>query len=282
MAGVSHDLVQAWHRDGAVLIKGALDKDEMSIVRDAFEYRFAHLTPWTQDMTKVDDTRFFIDLLGPDMWDSPPYKRIWNETKLLGMAGEFFTAPDVWLLYEQIFFKQSSGTQAVQSTPWHQDLGYDPVEGRDLLRFWISLEPLEKSNALEFVRGSHLGPVYDPAAYNGNTIPLEGGRSKPPIPDIDADRSQWNIISWAMEPGDILAFHPGVIHGGAPTKPGCTRRTLTMLLFGRDSRYAPRMEALSADEAGTEGQAIQRILHEMFAKLRPGDPACLSTAPRLK
>ncbi len=64
--------------------------------------------------------------------------------------------------------------------------------------------------------------------------------SMPRLPDIEADRGAWDIVSWAVEPGDLIVFHPRLLHGGAPTRPGKRRRTLTLRFFGEDAVYEPR------------------------------------------
>lgn len=275
---ISPDIIRSLREDGAVLIKNVLNPDELSIVKEIFDYQLGQLTPWSLD-EKTTNTRFVIDAINPAAWEAPIYQKLWNETKLLDLAEKFFTTPEVWLWYSQVFFKQASAGEVVKRTEWHQDLMYDALVGGDLLRFWISLDPLDKGYALDFVRGSHRGPVYNAGAYSEEeALTANNGEPMPPIPDIEADRSQWDIVTWAVEPGDIVAFHPGVLHGGGPTKPNGIRRTLTMLFFGRDTRYSTR-PVPSQSDFSIEADQITR---ERFANAQPGDPAWLSTAPRLR
>jgi ectoine hydroxylase-related dioxygenase (phytanoyl-CoA dioxygenase family) len=46
----------------------------------------------------------------------------------------------------------------VQRTPWHQDIPYYNVEGRQNVSMWIPVDPVPRGVTLEFVVGSHLGP----------------------------------------------------------------------------------------------------------------------------
>ena len=123
----------------------------------------------------------------------------------------------------------------------------------------------------QFVRGSHRGPVYsiDKGADS---------ETAPRMPDIEADRSRWDIVSWATQPGDILAFHPGIIHGGGATKPDGVRRTLVTVFVGRDARYSPRPIPSFVAEAG-DGPG--RVMRERLANTRTGDPIN-SAMPRLR
>ena len=93
--------------------------------------------------------------------------------------------------------------------------------------------------------------------------------SLPVLPDIEADRDRWEIVSFAVEPGDVVIFHPKVLHGGAPTHPGTRGRTLTLRFFGEDAVYEPREGGAGPRVAGfhermTAGQAFR---HPSFLKL---------------
>ncbi len=61
------------------------------------------------------------------------------------------------------------------------------------------------------------------------------------MPDIDANRSQYNILSWDLEPGDCIVFHVRTIHG-APATTGLKtrRRGFSTRWLGDDAVYAVR------------------------------------------
>ena len=42
------------------------------------------------------------------------------------------------------------------------------------------------------------------------------------------------------EPGDVIVFHPSILHGGGPTRATETRRTLSLRFFGEDAEVAAR------------------------------------------
>ena len=68
-----------------------------------------------------------------------------------------------------------------------------------------------------------------------------------PLPDIERTRNQWPIVSWAVEPGDLIVFHPAMLHGGAPTSRGERRRTISLRFFGDLAFCAERPEQGLAD-----------------------------------
>jgi hypothetical protein len=70
---------------------------------------------------------------------------------------------------------------------------------------WISFEAVPERNALEIVRGSHRGILYDGTFRDPNDPiePLHGGGVLPRLPDIEAERkvdpNAYDILRWATE-----------------------------------------------------------------------------------
>src|SRR3546814_13636133 len=93
--------------------------------------------------------------------------------------------------------------------------------------------------ALEVVSRSHRGPMYKPVNPMKPTEPFFDVGS-PPVPDIDSDRTRWDIVSFDTQPGAVLIFHPQMLHGGAPMVSGQRRRTVTLNVFGPEARSRPR------------------------------------------
>src|SRR3546814_17132664 len=63
---------------------------------------------------------------------------------------------------------------------------------------------------------------------------------RPSVPDIESDRTRWDIVSFDTQPGDVLIFHPQMLPGGAPMVSGQRRRTVTLNVFGPEARLRPR------------------------------------------
>jgi ectoine hydroxylase-related dioxygenase (phytanoyl-CoA dioxygenase family) len=107
---------------------------------------------------------------------------------------------------------------------------------------WICFDAQSAADSLEFVRGSHRGVLYNGSRFElgDDTAPINPTSPLPRLPDIEATRGDWDIVSWPVEPGDLIVFHPATLHGGAPTHPGKRRRTLTLRFFGADAVYDQR------------------------------------------
>jgi ectoine hydroxylase-related dioxygenase (phytanoyl-CoA dioxygenase family) len=211
-------------------------------VRECFDYGIAHPSPVAKQVFAGTRDAHFNDFSNPD--NAEQYVGMIKELGLHHFVAALWDSENVWFLGEELFVK--SGGKSGRS-PWHQDTAYLAATGAHLANIWISFESLPRENVLEIVRGSHRGVQYDGAAYvdpSDPTRPLWGDGTFPRLPDIEADRAKdpasWDVVSWALEPGDALVFHSGTLHGGAPVTPACpTRHTLVLRFFGDELFYRP-------------------------------------------
>src|SRR4051794_31174069 len=230
-------LQHTYRLDGVVFLEQALDAASLALARAAFDWSVANPGPASGRPFEGTEGAFYQDLCNPAAPQSRHYQRLLTETPIAGMVTRLWADPEIWFMYEQIFLKEGA---ASRRSPWHQDAPYLSVEGNDLAVGWITFDPVDKQDSLEFVRSSHRATLYNTAKFSGDddTEPLFEGL--PRLPDIEADRSAWDIVSWEIRPGDLVIFHPAMLHGGAPTRAGAKRRTLSLRFFGRDAVYVER------------------------------------------
>lgn len=266
--------------DGVVCLRNVVDAPALAAALAAFEWSLAnpgHAANQFQGTAAAPD-RFYQDLLNPNALAG--YRRMLLDSPAADLVAALWGAPDVWFLYEQVFLKDGGESRR---TPWHQDSSYLPIDGKQLAVMWISFDPVAREDSLEFVRGSHRGVLYNGSSFDpaDDTAPLYAGDTMPRLPNIEADRARWDIVSFGVEPGDAIVFHPAMLHGGAPTHRGKSRRTLSLRFFGADAIFAmrPGMESWSSG-AGEPRSVFQA----MARKLKPGDPfrhpAFLKLRPR--
>jgi len=56
--------------------------------------------------------------------------------------------------------------------------------------------------------------------------------------DVEANRDKYNIVSWALEPGDALLFHALTVHGSRGNRsPNKKRRAIATRWVGDDVTY---------------------------------------------
>jgi ectoine hydroxylase-related dioxygenase (phytanoyl-CoA dioxygenase family) len=142
-------------------------------------------------------------------------------------------------LYEDLLIYKAAGTSG--PTPWHQDEPQWPVTGTQMASIWLCLEAVTpETGALRFVAGSHRGPLSEPYAPAAQRAGVEadrayftGGR----LPDIDSAPERFPVISFATEPGDVIAFHPRIVHGAYGNATDRPRRTFSIRFLGDDVRW---------------------------------------------
>lgn len=228
---------ETFQQDGVVRLPGALDSDQLAAALAAWEWSLANPGPRASRIRQATEGTFFNDLFNPDCLTG--YRDMLEASPLPAHVARLWDGGPVWFMYEQVFLKEG---EAARRTPWHQDSSYLAIAGPDLAVAWIPFEPLPAEASLEFIRGSHRGPLYNGSSFalGDDTAPLHPLSSLPRLPDIEAAREDHDIASWAVEPGDVIVFHPQILHGGAPTEGGARRRTLTLRFFGENSVYDPR------------------------------------------
>jgi ectoine hydroxylase-related dioxygenase (phytanoyl-CoA dioxygenase family) len=231
------ELREAYARDGVVFLPRALDAAALADAQAAYDWSLAHPGPLASNIPQATQSTFYQDLYNPDCLTG--YRAMLEASPAPALVADLWGTRDVWFMYEQVFLKEGGDTRR---TPWHQDSSYLAVAGEDLAVVWITFDACSADQSLEFVRGSHKGQLYNGSRFQlgDDTAPTHPNASAPRLPDIEANRAAWDIVSWAVEPGDLVVFHPAMLHGGAATHPGQRRRTLTLRFFGERSFYDAR------------------------------------------
>ncbi|MCK9503757.1 MAG: phytanoyl-CoA dioxygenase family protein [Porticoccaceae bacterium] len=264
--------------EGVVCIPSALNSDEMNLLEEAYEEHFNRAKSIAEVMygDGKDEIYFLTD---NTLENSPYYQKIIKETRLADIVQDLFRGEDVYYHLEQMWNKQGGARR----TAWHQDTAYLPFSGSGLIILWIPLEDLDAENVLEVVRGSHKSTLYNASLYDPKdvTAPLYDEKYLPRLPDIEKERNKWNIFSTAMKRGDVLALHPGCLHGGASTKSGKIRRSYTFRFFSPSAIYTPLPENIDLDHNEFSNQrqdTDERIVLKGFDELSPGDSLSKSSA----
>ena len=273
-------LKQNFDEDGVIVIKQCLDSKTLKLAENCFNWTLENPGPGAGNIFDGRKGMFYQDQANPDSF--PTYRELLTETLIPEIALSLISGVHLWLMYEQIWLKEGGATRR---TPWHQDLPYLPATDEDVVVLWINLEAVSKKHCLEFVRGSHRGPLYNPSAFSANddSANLFSDPNWPQLPDIERARDNFDIVAWDIRPGDIVCFHPATLHGGGATSEDSRRRTLSFRFFGENTKVAHRPHDGMANVEGYEladggrhplkkvalaanGSAFR---HPDFPKLRP-------------
>jgi ectoine hydroxylase-related dioxygenase (phytanoyl-CoA dioxygenase family) len=201
------EVIEDFARDGAVVLRGVF-KDWVEPLREGTAQLMAAPSPLERSYQPKDGSApFFQDLCN---WQRiPEYRRFVTESGAGRVAAALMQSRTARFFHDHILVKEP-GNSIV--TPWHQDLPYYCVSGERSVSMWIPLDPVSREVTLELVAGSHRwGRSYKPMRFDGTE--LYAGDTAPAMPDIDSQRSEFEILGWAMEPGDAVCFHFGTVHG---------------------------------------------------------------------
>lgn len=267
---ITPEVRAAYERDGVVMLRQALHPEWLLLIELGLQRVLANAGQKKHLFFEGTEGQFVETIRNTEV--TPELQRLVYDSPVADVIGALIGSTDIWLYSDEFFVKEGGNCER---TPWHQDTPYWPVAGNQIASMWISLDPLPAAECLEYVRGSHRGPLYDGFSpgrvLEDPTLP-HYGEQYPRLPDIEADRAAFDIVSWDIEPGDVIVAHPSVLHGGGPTGPTGRRRALTVRCYGDDIVYAERPPTRPTVPL-TPGLSLSH---------RPGDPLRSPWYPRLR
>jgi ectoine hydroxylase-related dioxygenase (phytanoyl-CoA dioxygenase family) len=244
------DTLQAFARDGAVVLRGVLTAMQQMQLEMGIEENLAQLSPLAIVASAPTDPGYFVEDFCT--WqNNAHYAHILKESALPWIARDLMQSQTVRLYHDHLLVKEP-GTQ--QPTPWHQDQPYYNVSGRQNVSFWIPVDPVPLASTLRFIAGSHAGAWYMPRTFRDAQAKWFAPGSLAELPDVEAglraDPPLFKELAWALEPGDCVAFHMLTLHATNGTPPGARRRVFSARYIGDDARHALRPWRTSPPFAG--------------------------------
>jgi ectoine hydroxylase-related dioxygenase (phytanoyl-CoA dioxygenase family) len=260
-------------RDGVVCVRGAFSAEMVELARAAIDANLADLSPGAKRASGADDAAFVEDFCS---WQRiAALEQFVRTSDAARLAGELMGAQAVRFYHDHVLVKEP-GTR--QRTPWHQDIPYYNVDGRQNISMWIPVDPVGRAATLELVAGSHLGPWYMPRSFLDDQAKWFPEGSLAELPDIAADPQRYPVLGWELQPGDVVCFHMATLHAaGANPGPG-RRRVLSLRFLGDDMVHAPRSWTTSPDFPGLADElpAGAALDHPLFPVLWRRDDALVS------
>lgn len=254
---VNQEQVDAYQRDGVVLIKG-LFADYVDVLREGVETNMAEPSQYAaENLNAGEGGRFFDDYCN---WDRiPEFEDVVRNSPAGAVAAALMKSKTVQMFHDHVLVKEP-GT--AKPTPWHSDGPYYFVEGQQTVSFWSPLDPV-KGASLRCVAGSHLWekPVL-PTRWLSQEDFYAGEDIYMPVPDPDAEGM--DVREWEMEPGDAVAFNYNVLHGARGNNEALRRRAFSLRLLGDDAVYVERAGPTSPPFPGHGMEAGQRLRTDWF------------------
>ena len=237
---VSEEQIRQFREKGAVVLRNVFSEKWLRIV-DAGISRNLNEPSKLDVYVDGDERGFFQDT---NNWQRIEEFRdfVMNSPAKI-IATELLQASKINFLHDHVLVKKAG---VRKRTLWHQDQPYSPIEGRDLCTMWLPTDAVSRETSLELVAGSHLsGKWYRPQQFNTGALREGDDPRWEVLPAIEAERGSYEILSWAMEPGDVVVFHGLTLHGSAGNATATDRRVLSTRWTGDDARFQRRTGKMS-------------------------------------
>ena len=285
--------IAAFHRDGAVLLRGVLVQEWLDLVADGLEECFAERDHHSSEVVAKGATVRADQLLAAR---SASLRRFADESPVGGLVGSVLAGP-VRFYMDQMFFRRAG---PMAPTPWHQDISYHNVEGEDsgarlgltrpraaqrqprsrprIAPLGCHVPPDGGARPRHVRRGERAPDGHRPQAgrlregrRRVRLPPDRDGQVAAPTPDVPRHRDSFDVMGWDYEPGDVILFHGNLLHG-APEGVILERdrRAYAALFAGPRTRYVQRLgQAVPDPPALTEQEPQTGQTLESFGDVFP-------------
>lgn len=228
------DQIDAFQRDGAVHLPGVFAGEWAVRLAAGVAQNMAEPGPYAHEYA-ADGAGFFGDYCN---WQRiPAFRDFVFESHGPAVAAALMGARRVQFFHDHVLVKAAG---AAEVTPWHHDYPYYCIEAAKSVSMWIALDPVPQSVSPRFVAGSHAwNTLFVPRYFkDGSAYPAAEGYT--PVPDIDGNPDDYEVLAWEMAPGDAIAFDFRTLHDAPGNHGAVARRAASMRWFGDDVTFAER------------------------------------------
>ena len=233
---IDQTLIKEYQDCGVVVIRNIISSYWLEQLSIGIEKNFKNPSEYKCVYEKNENNEMFYD--DYCNWQRiEEYKDFFFNSNVAKIASNLMQSNSVHLFHEHVLIKEPGSKK---KTPWHQDQPYYCIDGKDNCSLWIPLDNISKNVCPEFVISSHKwNKQYLPTKFFGKPYEQHDDGFKI-IPDIDNNRDDYDIISWSLNPGDIIAFNFSTIHGAPGNDTFHRRRAFSARFIGDDATFAKR------------------------------------------
>ena len=253
----------AFARDGAVLLRGVF-APHVETIAAGIERNMAEPGDYAAENLKPGEPgRFFDDYCN---WRRiPEFVEVIETSPAAQIAAEIMGSETAQFFHDHVLVKEP-GT--AKPTPWHQDVPYYFVDGRQTVSFWIPVDPVGRETCPQYIKGSHLWEkMVTPVRWLDDSDFYADPALYRPVPD--PSKEAFDLLSWDLAPGDAILFDFRTAHGAPGNLSRSRRRAFSMRWVGDDVRYGERPGRTSPPFPGHGMTAGQRLREDWFPVLWP-------------
>ncbi|MCA0155287.1 phytanoyl-CoA dioxygenase family protein [Tsukamurella sp. M9C] len=237
---VTDEQTRQFREDGITVVRNCLNEAQLAACYETFTWNVANPGPYHFRALEGTSLATHIDNANPH--SKAKLDALVQTLPFAGIFQQLWGSEHVWYFAEEVFVKEGGNSGR---GPFHQDTANLPWAGPHWGNAWISFQHIPKANSLEVVRGSWAGIEYDGSTFanaDDPTEPLHNDGVLPRLPHIDRDLAanpdSWDLVSYEVNPGDVVFLHPRSVHGGAQVDAATPdRHTLVLRFFGDESRF---------------------------------------------
>ena len=230
------NLIKEYYNNGVVVLRNIVSTHWLNKLEIGIQKNFEN----PSEYKCVYETKDGIELFFDDYcnWQRiKEYKDFLFNSNIAKIAAQLMQSKKVNIFHEHVLIKEPGSSK---KTPWHQDQPYYCVNGKDNCSLWIPLDPISKDICPEFIIKSHKWKKqFLPTKFIGESYDHQDNEFEK-IPDIDNHRNEYNIVSWSLNPGDLIAFNFSIVHGAPGNNSKYRRRAFSARFLGYDATFAKR------------------------------------------
>eukprot|EP00931_Biecheleriopsis_adriatica_P039093 TRINITY_DN22360_c0_g1_i2.p1 TRINITY_DN22360_c0_g1~~TRINITY_DN22360_c0_g1_i2.p1 ORF type:complete len:266 (+),score=44.17 TRINITY_DN22360_c0_g1_i2:108-905(+) len=262
MVHALHDM-DDYRRDGVVHVPGAFNSAWISYMQSAFDSAMASPSEyaeisrsqvsWWNAFSDNASLSMFMDFIFFEEAEKrvPAWAHVVKFSPAASLIASLMGSATAAFFYGQLIRKRSGA----ESIPWHQDLAYWKVDGRQLGTVWVALDDIPADAGVQYVRGSHRHSAKVQHALDDSSIDSK------------------DLLSFDMEAGDALCFDARIVHGSwrTPKNQACDHRRVALRFAGDDAVYC--------DRPGHTPIPTEKV--EKRHGLQPGDSIACAAFPKV-
>ena len=270
----SDSLNSVFDRQGYLFLRDVLDTSEVQAVRDDFVQelqRQGFVKPdcsepiWTgKDLVEIDDDRLYaLDY----------YAKLLDTSVTQELFEQLFGEPVY--TFRSCTLRYTVPKDEIHGSPPHQDHVYIR-HTTDFRTFWIPLMEIDRDmGGLALAAGSHKLGLREHVEQEVYSYVLKGRKQKGV--ELDAIAEPWLTATYL--PGDVLVFHPHMLHWGTPNRSDKIRLSVDVRVQPASSPRSPqvqttvlkqrqfRIDALQAATLeGVNAEMLEVLVVEMIAR----------------
>ena len=238
---ISNSSIKNYNIDGVVVLRNIVNIKWINILKRGLRKNFQNPSKYKCVYEQNNKKELFYD--DYCNWNKiDEYKNFIFNSGISNIAKQLMQSKKVNLFHEHVLVKEIGSKKR---TPWHQDQSYYCVNGRDNCSLWIPLDEVSKNSSPEFVIGSNKwNKQFLPTKFFGEAYEQKDNEFQN-LPNIEKNRNDYNIKSWKMNIGDVVAFNFSTVHGAPENKSKNKRRAFSIRFTGDDATYIKRKGEMS-------------------------------------